>query len=57
VLAFLFATYLVLRVSGLTQLALTVAERTITSPHDRAGVEAAMLRLPQVLTTEKRTTQ
>jgi uncharacterized membrane protein len=33
-----------------------VAEQTITSPHDRAGVKAAMLRLSQVLTTEKRTT-
>lgn len=34
------------------ELIAAVAERTITSIHDRAGIEAAMLRLAQVLATE-----
>ena len=33
-----------------------MTERTITSPHDRMGVEDALLRLSQVLSTDKRTT-
>jgi uncharacterized membrane protein len=39
------------------ELIAAVAERTIASPHDRGGVEAAVLRLSQVLAMEERTTQ
>ena len=45
----------VLRRQG--ELIVAAAERTITSPHDRGGVEAAMLRLSQVLATEERATR
>ncbi len=38
------------------ELIAAMAERTIESPHDRAGVEAAMLRLSQVLTMKEKTT-
>ncbi len=38
------------------ELIVAVAERTIPSPHDRGEVEAAMLRLSQVLATEERIT-
>ncbi|MFO7901275.1 MAG: DUF2254 family protein, partial [Pirellulaceae bacterium] len=33
------------------------AKRTVASPHDRAGIEAVMLRLSQSLMTEGRTTR
>jgi uncharacterized membrane protein len=39
------------------ELIAALAERTIPSPHDRGDVEAAMLRLSQVLATEERTTR
>ena len=39
------------------ELIAAVAERTIPSPHDRADIETAMLRLSQVLATEERRTQ
>jgi len=39
------------------ELIAAVAERTIASPHDRGDVEAAILRLSQVLATEERTTR
>ena len=38
------------------ELIVAVAERTIVSPHDREDVEAAMLRLSQVLAMEETTT-
>jgi uncharacterized membrane protein len=39
------------------ELIAAVAERTIASPHDRADIEAALLRLSQVLATDERTTR
>lgn len=39
------------------ELIAAVAERTIASPHDRADIETAMLRLSQVLATDERRTQ
>jgi uncharacterized membrane protein len=39
------------------ELIAAVAERTIASPHDRGDIEAAKLRLSQVLATEERTTR
>lgn len=32
----------------------SLAENAITSPHDRAGIEAALLRLSRALATEKK---